>query len=255
MISNDSFSLAGQLAVVTGAGQGIGAAIAQALAQAGAGVVLLDQNLAACQSLKERLHQQGASAWAYELDVRQMPACRNLAQQIEEDIGPISVLVNNAGILHRVAIDDAEADAVWHDTLEVNLNGTYRVTRAFLSQLKQRQGCIINIASIHAFVSPGVSAAYTASKGGIGQLTKALAVELAPHGVRVNAIAPGMVATPMTQLTLDNPHQTAAFLQHVPMKRAGRPEEIAAPVVFLASAAASYLTGVVLPVDGGYLSF
>ena len=138
--------------------------------------------------------------------------------------------------------------------MEVNVQGPFNVTMAFVEQLKNTKGCIVNIASTNAFVAPAGNGVYPVSKGALAQFTRALATELAADGVRVNALAPGIIATAMTEVTRADPKRLAGFLQHVPMRRVGEPEELAGPVVFLCSEAASYVTGAILPVDGGYLA-
>ena len=246
---------AGRVALVTGGGRGIGLAIARALARVGATVAVADLDGASADAGAETICREGGEASGYALDVTDPAACAALAARVQGELGAVSVLVNNAGVLLRVAHDAPDMAAAWRRTLDVNLDGTFNVTSAFTAQLKVTRGAIVNLSSIHAFVAPGVSAAYSASKGAIAQYTKAMAGELAPFGVRVNAVAPGMIRTPMTAVTTANPAGNAGFLRHVPLARAGEPAEIAGAVLFLASGAASYVTGVVLPVDGGYLTF
>lgn len=247
-------AFAGRVALVTGAGRGIGQAVALALASAGATVAVADLDAANAQATAADIRGAGGKAAGYRLDVTDPAACAALAATVAAEWGAISLLVNNAGVLLRVPHDAPGAADAWHRTLDVNLNGTFNVTSAFTAQLKATRGAIVNLSSIHAFVATGVSAAYSASKGAIAQYTKAMAGELAPFGVRVNAVAPGMIRTPMTEVTTANPASNAGFLRHVPLARAGQPAEIAGAVLFLASDAASYVTGVVLPVDGGYLT-
>jgi NAD(P)-dependent dehydrogenase (short-subunit alcohol dehydrogenase family) len=138
--------------------------------------------------------------------------------------------------------------------MAVNVDGAFNVTSAFADQLKRTHGVIVNIASVSAFTAPAGSGVYPVTKGAIAQFTRALAAELAPDGVRVNAIAPGIIATPMTEVTRGDPRRLEAFLSHVPMKRVGQPEELVGPVVFLCSDWASYVTGAILAVDGGFLA-
>jgi NAD(P)-dependent dehydrogenase (short-subunit alcohol dehydrogenase family) len=246
--------LGGRLALVTGAGRGNGAAIAQGLARAGATVIVTDLDAATARETAQSIVAGGGDAHGHVLDVTDAAQCAALAALLWERHGAVSILINNAGVLLRVAHDDARADEAWRRTIDINVHGTYNVAAAFLSHLKDSRGSMVNISSIHAFVAPGVSAAYSASKGAIAQLTKALAAELAPHGVRVNALAPGIIRTQMTASTTGDPLKNAAFLRHVPIGRVGEPEELVGPVLFLVSDAASYVTGVVLPVDGGYLT-
>lgn len=244
--------LSGKRALVTGAGQGNGRAIAIGMAQAGAELVLADLNEDGCRETLDLAG--GAGGQVHRLDVSDREQCLALAATLRSGGTAIDCLVNNAGILLRGKFDRPESAEFWDRTLAVNVNGPYNMIHAFLSQLEERKGSIINIGSIQSFVATPNSAAYTASKGAVLQLTKALAVEMAPRGIRVNGIAPGVMRTPMTVETLGNEEIRTAFLRRIPMARPGEPEELAGPAVFLASDLASYVTGVMLAVDGGYLS-
>jgi len=241
--------LTGKRALVTGAGSGIGAGIATAMAQAGAEVIVVDRNAVAALQTADRIGGK-----AYALDVTDRQAVMALATQISREVGPISVLVNNAGIVRRGKVEDLNAPEDWDATLAVNLTAPYMVTLSFMEQLKVTKGCVINIGSIQSFIALPNSAAYTASKGGVRLLTQALAIELSPQGVRVNAIGPGLIATPLNETARQNPAFLKTFDGRIPIGRLGTPEDIAGPAVFLASDLAQYVTGVTLPVDGGFLA-
>jgi NAD(P)-dependent dehydrogenase (short-subunit alcohol dehydrogenase family) len=178
-----------------------------------------------------------------------------VAQLIERNFGPISIPVNNAGIIRRGKLEARAARADWDATMAVNLDGPYNMVTAFLEQLKATKGSVINIGSIQSFVALPNSAAYTTSRSGVRALTKALAIELSPQGVRVNAIGPGMIATPINADARQNPDNMANFAKRIPLGWLGEPADIAGPAVFLASDLARYVTGVTLPVDGGFLAY
>ncbi len=245
--------LIGRLALVTGGGHGNGAAIARGLAAAGAEVIVTDIDKDAARAIADSIVADGGKARGFALDVTDEEGCRKLAQDLSLLVGPIRILINNAGIFLRGNLVAADGRERWDKTMAVNVQGPFNVTMAFVDQLKLTRGTIVNIASINSFVAQAGSGAYPVSKGALAQFTRALASELAPDGVRVNALAPGLIATAMTEPTRADPKRLEAFLAHVPMKRVGEPEELAGPVVFLCSDAASYITGAILPVDGGYL--
>ena len=246
--------LGGKLALVTGAGQGNGRAIARGLAAAGARVIVTDLNGDNAARVAQEIAQAGGQAWHYSLNVADAAACRALAQQVDAEIGALDILINNAGIIVREGLDSGNAIENLERTLDVNVLGTFFPTRAWLASLRSTRGCIVNVASIASYVGiPGVLG-YSPSKGAVKQLTQALAVELAKDGVRVNAIAPGVIETPMTAPTRQAPDKLDRFMSRTPMARVGQPEELVGPVVFLASTMASYVTGVTLPVDGGFLA-
>jgi NAD(P)-dependent dehydrogenase (short-subunit alcohol dehydrogenase family) len=243
--------LEGRLALITGAGSGIGAAIADAMAAAGARVVAVDIDGAAAERTVAAI---GRGAMSFACDVTDRVGCDRLAVEVRDRIGAISILVNNAGIIRRGTVTETNTRADWDATLAVNLDGPYNMVTAFLDQLRDTKGSIINIGSIQSFVALPNSAAYTTSKGGVRLLTKALAIELSPLGIRVNAIGPGFTATPLNAKAREDPAYMANFTNRIPLGRIGTPEDIAGPAVFLASDMARYVTGVTLPVDGGYLA-
>lgn len=243
----------GRSVVVTGAARGNGAAIAIGFAKLGATVWacdVLDEELA---KTVEGITAAGGLAHGRRLDVTDRDACHALASEIAA-AGSISVLVNNAGIIRRLPITDEAFNDAWDQLLSVNATGTLNMVQAFLAQLEESKGAVVNLASIMSHVAGPNLVAYAASKGAVAQLTKALAGELAPRGIRVNAIAPGVISTPMTEATRQNPDAINAFMMHTPLRRPGEPEELVGPVTFLASPDASYVTGIVMPVDGGYLA-
>ena len=242
------------VAVVTGAGQGNGKAIAEGLARAGARVAVCDINGAAAQKVAKAIEGEGGEARDYTLDVSDREAAARFAAAVEADLGPVEILVNNAGIIRRTALDAESFEQDWDDVLRVNLGGVKTMVRALLPQLRKTRGRIVNLGSIMSIsAGPGLGA-YAASKGAVLQLTKALAHDLAPDGIRVNVIAPGVIATPMTTVTRENPQAIGRFMAHTPLGRVGEPEELVGPVLFLASDMSSYVTGALLPVDGGYLA-
>jgi NAD(P)-dependent dehydrogenase (short-subunit alcohol dehydrogenase family) len=243
-----------QVAVVTGAAQGNGRAIALGLARARARIACCDVQIEALSSLVEEVSRAGGAARAIPLDVTDGDRCVEVAAEVNQVLGPAAILVNNAGIIRRTPPDAETFAEDWDQVMAVNATGVMQVTRAFLPQLRATKGRIINLGSIMSVAAgPGI-AAYAASKGAVLQLTRALAHDLAPDGIRVNAVAPGVIETPMTAVTRQNPDAIGRFMAHTPLGRPGLPEELVGPVLFLASSASSYVTGALLAVDGGYLA-
>jgi NAD(P)-dependent dehydrogenase (short-subunit alcohol dehydrogenase family) len=232
------------LAVVVGGSSGIGAAIAQALQASGRQVIATGATGGEVQrAVNDPAMQQ---VQVRQLDVRNNEAIQSLFGELPR----LDVLVNCAGVIRR----GAELDpAVFAEVLDINLNGTMRCCTAARPLLSQSRGCIINTASMLSFFGGGLVPAYSASKGGVAQLTKSLAIAYAAEGIRVNAVAPGWIATPLTQALQDDPERSGAILGRTPLGRWGKPDDVADPVVFLASPAARFVSGVILPVDGGYL--
>jgi NAD(P)-dependent dehydrogenase (short-subunit alcohol dehydrogenase family) len=242
------------LVLVTGAGQGNGRAIALGVAAAGAKVIVTDVRQDTAQSTADEIQARGGKASAYQLDVTDAAACTALAQKAAGEVGPVNVLVNNAGIIIRETIDSPRASENWRRVMDVNVNGIFNVVHAWLPALRQTRGNIINVASIASFVGVGSTLGYSPSKGAVKLFTQALARDLASDGIRVNAIAPGVIATPMTASTREDPNRLAGFMTRTPLGRVGEPDELIGPVIFLASSMASYVNGAILPVDGGFLA-
>jgi NAD(P)-dependent dehydrogenase (short-subunit alcohol dehydrogenase family) len=251
--------LDGHIAAVTGGGSGIGEAIARGFAEHGALVVILDVNSGAAADTADAIKAQGGRASSYQVDITDRAACASVAAAIASDVGQLSILVNNAGINRRTPIT-GDKDAVegdWDDIIDVNIKGMFNITHALLDPLRASKGRVINIGSIQSFVHvrwPN-SAAYTTSKHGVLGFTRALAAELGPEGVRVNAIGPGLIETPLNRAAREaNPGMVSQVMQHTPLGRAGKPEDIVGPAVFLASNLSAYVTGGIVMADGGFRS-
>lgn len=246
--------LVGRTALISGASAGIGAALAEGFAARGATVGICARRADRLAEVLERCRAHAPDSRSWTVDLSDLDAVGDFARRADDELGGIDLLVNNAGIVIRETFDHADAIAHAKRTFQVNVEGTLNVTHAWLADLRATKGCIVNLASIGSFVGlPGV-VGYSPSKGAIKMLTQSLAGELAKDGVRVNAIAPAVVATAMTTATRENPERLARFMQRTPLGRVAEPEELVGPVVFLASDMASYVTGVTLPVDGGYLA-
>jgi NAD(P)-dependent dehydrogenase (short-subunit alcohol dehydrogenase family) len=243
--------LAGRLALVTGAASGIGRAIAIACAQAGARVIVTDRDVEACADTLAAARGHRPDCTAFALDVTDGAAVAALAQQVTRELGDLDVLVNNAGLIIREGVDSPQVHANARRMMEVNYFGTLNAIQAWLPALRRTRGCIVNIASGAALSGLPHCVGYSASKGAVKLLTQSMAADLAADGIRVNAIAPGIIDTPMTEATRADPARLKRFLARIPLHRLGRPEEIAGPAVFLASPLASYVNGVTLAADGG----
>lgn len=249
--------LEGHRAAVTGGGSGIGRAIAAGYAREGAEVAVLDLDPGAAAAVADGIAGEGLRARAFALDVRDRGACAAVAREVAGEMGDVSVLVNNAGINRRNPFTgDPDAFARdWDDILSVNLGGMFNATRAFRDQLRASGGRVVNIGSIQSFahVRTPNSLAYTTSKHGVLGFTRALAAELGGDGVRVNAIGPGLIETPLNEgARAADPGLVRAFLERTPLGRTGRPSDVVGPAVFLASDLSRYVTGAIVMADGGY---
>lgn len=251
--------LDGHIAVVTGGGSGIGEAIALGYAEQGAAVAVLDVNAEAGADTARQIEGTGGRAINLSVDVTDRAACDAAAAEVAAKLGQVSILVNNAGINRRTPItgDKAAVRQDWDDIIELNIKGVFNVSHAFLDQLRATKGRVINIGSIQSFVHvrwPN-SAAYTTSKHGVLGFTRALAAELGPDGVRVNAIGPGMIETPLNKAAREaNPDMVEKVMAHTPLGRPGKPSDIVGPAIFLASDLSAYVTGGIVMADGGFRS-
>jgi NAD(P)-dependent dehydrogenase (short-subunit alcohol dehydrogenase family) len=237
--------LNGKTALVTGGTQGIGAAIAHQLAAMGARVIAAGLIPEEEKDMARPVNAPGLTR--ARLDVSQPDSVEALFRHIDG----LDIVINGAGIIRRGAEHELQ---VFEQVLAVNLTGTMRVCAAARPLLAQRGGCIVNLASMLSFFGGALVPGYSASKGGIAQLTKSLALAYAKEGIRVNAVAPGWIATPLTQALQDDEQRSRSLLERTPLGRWGQPEDVAHVAAFLCTPAASFMTGAVIPVDGGYLA-
>ncbi|MQL52284.1 glucose 1-dehydrogenase [Desulfofundulus thermobenzoicus] len=248
------FGLEGRVALVTGAGRGLGAGYASALAAAGAFVVCVGRRIDSLEKTVAQIHRDGGRATAFPADVTRPALMREIIDRVVKDYGSLDILVNNAGTEIAKGIQEvAEKD---YDTIMgTNLKGLYFTAQAAANHMiRRRRGKIINIGSLASQIGIAGSTVYSASKGGVLQFTRALAVELAPYNIQVNAIGPGYFRTEMTEPFFQDPEHRQWIEQRIPMGRVGTAADLAATVVFLAGPGADYITGQIIYVDGGWLA-
>jgi gluconate 5-dehydrogenase len=251
MIDARTFRLDGRLALVTGSSTGIGLALARGLAQAGAAVVLNGRDTVRLAAAATQLRAEGHVVHERAFDATDAAAVDAVIASVERDVGAIEILVNNAGITRRSAFTDLSVDD-WHAVMSTNVDGPFIVGQAVARRMvPRRRGRIINICSVMSEMGRPGTSAYTASKGAAKMLTKAMAIELAPFGINVNAIGPGYFATELTAPLVADAAFSAWVAKRAPIGRWGQVEELAPVAVFLASDAASFINGHVLYVDGG----
>lgn len=252
MMIYPTFNLNGKVALVTGSSRGIGRAMALGLAHFGADLVVVSRNYEECEKTAEEIRQMGRKALSVKCDVTKKSEVGELVAGAVKEFGKIDILVNNAGMnIRKLLVDYTEED--WDRVLNTNLKGIFLVGQAVARQMiAQRHGKIINISSILGGIGLPNQCAYASSKGGINQLTRVMALELAPYNINVNAIAPAYINTPMVQAWLSDPERYAQIVGNTALGRVGEPEDLIGPVVFLASDASNYLTGHILYVDGGW---
>jgi len=246
----DHFRLDGKVALITGAASGLGAAIAVALAEAGANVAVHGNRRAA----DETAHAIGGTATAFQADLSHTTGPESLFGRVKDHFGHVDILINNAGTIHRDAAVDTTLDS-WEQVLQVNLTSVFQLSQFVARDLFAREapGKIVNIASLLSFQGGIRVPAYAASKGGVAQLTKALANEWAPRNIQVNAIAPGYFATTNTEALQADETRNRQILERIPAGRWGQPQDLAGAALFLASSASDYVTGTILTVDGGWM--
>ena len=254
MTISNLFSLEGKVALVTGASRGIGKGVAVGLARVGANLALVARSESKLIEAQQEIQSTGVQAETFPYDLNQTGDIPDLVAAVSASFGRIDILVNNAGTTHRDDAVDFPEDR-WDDVLRVNLKSVWLLSQHVGRGMVERgSGKVINIASLLSF-SGGIRApAYAASKGGVAQLTKALANEWASKGVNVNAIAPGYIETDMASALLNDPVRAAQLMDRIPAGQFGTPDNIAGAAIFLASEAASYIHGHILTVDGGWMA-
>ena len=255
MTAPASFDLAGRVALVTGGNGGIGRGIALGFAQAGAAVAIFGRNTAKNAEVLAALKDAGARAVALAVDVTNRTALEPAFRRVEAELGPVDILVNNAGIANLSGGILQETAESWDSVIETQLNAVFLLSKlAAASMAARKRGKIINLGSMYSYFGAGPIPSYSAAKGAIVQLTKSMAIELAPHGIQVNAIAPGWIETDMTAAVRTEALKAMndEILARTPAGRWGQPSEMAGTAIFLASSASDFVTGETIRVDGGY---
>jgi len=244
----------GEIAVVTGGAQGIGHAVAAGLAAAGCHVVIADLDGDHAARAASEIANAGHKCTARQVDVTSWEACQQFAADVDRTVGAVAVLVNNAGTSTAARLGDDNFDSELQRIFGINVYGLLHVSRAFLAQLEHTRGVIVNVSSITAFVAGNSAVPYAASKAAVTQATKNMARELGAKGIRVNAIAPGLTKTPLAERALKDDARIARTVERTCLKRIAEAQDMVGPVLFLASRMSPYVTGITLPVDGGYLA-